>query len=645
MKKHFFAVAIAALAYVAPAVSAADSDPVLMTVDGHDVRVSEFEYLFNKNNSQQLQQQSLDDYLQMFIDYKLKVADAEHAGLQNTPEFLSEFNNFRAELAAPYLRSQQVEDELVQEAYDHRKYDVVVSHIMLQPTDENYKRLDSIRTAIVTGKTTFEEAARTNSIDRASSVRGGYMGYVVPDRFPWAFEKASYDLKPGEISPIVNSGLGYHLVRLEKRTPASGEVLASHILRTTRGKSEEEVAAQKAKIDSLYAVLKSGADFADIASRFSEDPGSARNGGSLNWFGRGAMVAEFDSVAFALKDGEISEPFATSFGYHIIKRFDHNGVPELTDELRKKIIDAMGRDQRANAPEEARLAELMEQKHAALDEAALARVRDIIAENGGYDSTVVATLTQMSLPVASYDGGKIMIADVVAAVPAAQATDAVRAANIVRATAMQALKGAVLDAARDELALTNADYRNLVNEYRDGILLYEISNRNVWEKATADTEGLEKYFKAHAADYKWEAPRFKSFVFFATSDSVLNVAKQYADSLSTAEPAVFTADMRKRFGRDIKVERVIAAKGENAITDYLAFDGEKPALDSASKWKAYAAYKGRIIDAPEEAADVRGAAVTDYQAELDREWVKQLRKRYKVKLNKKVFEKLKSGKM
>ncbi|MDE6527079.1 MAG: hypothetical protein K2L75_07455, partial [Muribaculaceae bacterium] len=188
---------------------------------------------------------------------------------------------------------------------------------------------------------------------------------------------------------------------------------------------------------------------------------------------------------------------------------------------------------------------------------------------------------------------------------------------------------------------TEPVYRNLVNEYHDGILLYEVSNQNVWERATKDREGLEAYFKANADKYKWEQPKFRSYIFFAENDSVLDIAAAYADSLSTDDPTAFVQDMRTRFGRDIKIERVIAAKGENAITDYLGFGADRPE-ESKSKWKAYRAYKGRVIDAPEEAADVRGAAVTDYQNELDRKWVAGLHKKYKVKLNKKVFNNLKA---
>lgn len=644
MKKHIIAALCAAASISASA--AVDSNAVLMTVDGHDVTVGEFEYLYNKNNTQQQTPQSLDDYLQMFINYKLKVADAEHAGLQDSPELMKEFNNFKVELAAPYLRVQAVEDSLVNESYSHRFNDVKVSHIMF-PIEDGYEaKADSVRTLILNGDISFEAAAEKYSYDRRSSVNKGLMGWVVPGRFPWMFEKTSYDTPVGEISEVINSGLGYHIIRTEERVPSRGDVSASHILLMTRNAPDSVKAEAKVRIDSIYTELKNGADFADMAKRFSQDPGSARNGGSLGWFSHGQMVAEFDSVSFALKDGELSEPFATDFGWHIILRHSHRGVPALNEELRKAIVAQMGGDERGTAAADAFVKQAMDAHNAVVDEDALEEIRAIIEANaGGYDSLVIKQLSAMDKVVATFDNGNVSISSVMPNVPYTRVNTVDHAMRLISGMAYSTLRLAVLDYERDNLAKTNADYRNLINEYRDGILLYEISNQKVWDRAAKDTEGLTAYFNANKSKYVWEKPKFKSYIFFASSDSVLTEAVAYADSISPVIPtdaAKFTQDMRKRFGKDIKIERVIAAQGENPITDYLAFNGSKPEADKKSRWAAYAAWNGRILTTPEEPSDVRGAAVTDYQAALEQEWLKQLRKEYKVKVIKKVFKQLKS---
>lgn len=619
---------------------AAPKDPVLMTVNGRGVPVSEFEYLRNKNNSQQQQAQSLDEYVGMFVDYKLKVAAAEAAGIDTTAKFRNEFEQFRNDLARPYLRDASVEEELIEEAYGHTLENVVVSHIMLDATRPDARHLaDSLRQVILDGKTPFEQIARRYSVDRGSNSRGGMMGAVIPGRFPWAFEKASYDTPVHGISEVVNSGFGLHIIRVEKRGPSKGEVEASHILRLTRGLSPEQIEAQKAKIDSIYEVaVQPGADFADLATRFSEDPGSARRGGSLGFFQAGMMVQPFDSIAFALQDGEISKPFRTDFGWHIIHRTGHKGMPSL-EEQRESLKSAIERDERSTLPEEAFVAAFIAKNKGGIDEKNLDKLAAMVPASG-LDSTALAAIRSSKLVAFRLGKTKTAFSEILPAATFNFGDTPEKVREYARDAAKTSLENAAIDMARRNLAEDNAEYRNLVNEYRDGILLYEISNENVWDRAAKDKAGLEEYFRKNADKYKWDAPKFKSIVIFAASDSTLNAALAYADSLSVADPAKFVEDMRLRFGRDVKVERVIAAKGENAITDYLAFGGEKPAAEPAQRWKFYSAYKGRIIDAPEEAADVRGIAVTDYQTALEKAWLENLRKTYKVEINKKVLDTL-----
>lgn len=642
MKKHLFVAFVAASSFFAA--GAQNADDVLMTVDGKKIHVSEFEYLYNKNNSQQLEPQTLDQYLEMFTNYKLKVADAEHAGIQNTPAFVKEFEKFREELSAPYFIDKQCEDSLVNVSFQHRLNEVVVSHIMLPLEPGNAERLDSIRNEILAGNTTFEDAARTFSVDRASAERGGLMGAVTADRFPWPFEDASFTTPIGSISPVINSGFGFHLVRPESAHPTEGEVNASHILLLTRGASPEKVAEQKERIDSLYNVLVAGADFAELAKQYSEDPGSAKNGGSLGWFGRGMMVAEFDSTAFALPDGGLSKPFTTSFGYHIIKRHDSRKPGALDDATRKEILQKMQNDARAQMPTMSQIAKFIAAHKAAGDNEGIEKCIDIIRRNDNrYDSTAIAQLNASGIVIGHCDGKSITIGEALKQVKPVHATSLEAGENQIRTAAITALNNAVMSVERDNLVENNEDYRNLINEYRDGILLYEISNQKVWEKAGKDTEGLDKFFRAHYEKYKWDQPKFKSYVLFANNDSILSEALAFADTLPADRPAEFTAGMRQKFGHDVKVERVVAAKGENAITDYLGFGAPKPTADGKSRWATYAAYKGRILDAPEEASDVRGAAVSDYQTQLEADWIKDLHKKYKVKVNKKVFEQLKKA--
>ncbi|MDE6334650.1 MAG: peptidylprolyl isomerase, partial [Muribaculaceae bacterium] len=552
MKKQFLAVGL--LCGSVLAISARDADPVLMNVAGKDVRLSEFEYLFHKNNSQQVQPQSIDDYVGMFVDYKLKVADAEAAGIDTTAAFINEFTQFRDELSEPYMRDDAVLEAMVRQAYDHMKEELYVSHIML-PADKS-QLMDSLRTAIIDGKATFEDVARKYSIDKPSAKQGGRMGYVVPNRFPWDFEKAAFDTPVGMISPVVNSGFGIHIIRPESRRPARGEVSAAHILRVTRNASDSVKARQKQLIDSIYReVSAEPSTFEDVARRLSEDPGSARNGGSLGWFGPGVMVHEFDSVSFALPVGQISAPFATAFGWHIIKKIDERGIGSL-DDNKDKILKAIENSPRANAPREAYLDEQKKIYKASLYKDNIAKISDIVKPLGErMDSAVMAALSQSTLPLYTVDGVDYTLGEVASTIEPSPSRGVMVLPVEIENIAVSMMNDRVYDIAREKLLDIEPDYRNLVNEYRDGILLFEISNRNVWDRAAKDKAGLEKFFNDHRSDYKWDSPKFKSFVIFASSDSLLGEALKFATDIpADLAPADFAKAMRERFGRDIKVE-------------------------------------------------------------------------------------------
>jgi peptidyl-prolyl cis-trans isomerase SurA len=644
MKKIILSAGIAALAIAA--LSAKKTDQVLMTINGRPVYQSEFEYLYNKNNAQQVQPQTLDEYVQMFVDYKLKVADAEAAGRDTTAAFRKEYNDFRNELAAPYMSDSTVMTKLVADAYSHHSEELNVSHIMIA-APRNHKdiaateaTLDSLRTAIINGTAKWDEVAANYSIDRGSKDRGGAMGWITPGRLPWAFEEAAYNTKVGEISPVINSGYGFHIIRVEQRRPSSGEVQAQHILKLTARKSPADAARAKEQIDSIYNVLLAGADFSDVATRESEDPGSKAKGGMLDWFGRGMMVAQFDSVAFALADGEMSKPVQTAYGYHIVKRLAHRGVQSF-DELRPTIEKQIASDERSQRPVRAKLEQLNKKYNSHLLESGLDQVEKMLNDNGGYDSLLAIKLNASDIAIYEVNGKSTPLSTVMQYARMPKTLPATEASNAIRTFASRSMDETTSNLERENLLTTNADYRNLVNEYRDGILLFDISNEKVWDRANKDKEGLEKYFNDNRDKYTWDKPKFKGYVVFATNDSVGALVRQFCDSINNDKfnPETFAADLRKAFNRDAKVERVIAAQGDNAITDYLAFNGAKPAENS--RWLDCFAFRGRIIDQPEEAADVRGQVTTDYQNALEKEWVEQLRQKYPVKINKKALNKIK----
>lgn len=648
MKKYLLPVA--AIAVIAIAVSAKQkiaSDATLLTVNGKSIPVSEFEYLYNKNNNQQLERQTPEEYLDMFINYKLKVADAEAHGIDTTKAFKDELEQHRVELAKPYLKDQAVEDALVNEIYSHMDRLVDVSHVMLrkgmteQQNDSVKHMLDSIRTLIVTGKESLEDMALKYSIDPQVKRNKGHMGWMKANTYPYTFENVAYATPVGEISQVMETPFGFHIIKVHGFKADPGKINASHILKLTAGLDSLEQQTKKAQIDSIYEIVKVGsaAKFAEVAKIESEDPGSRQNGGQLSWFGIGEMVPEFENVAFALNDGEVSEPFATQFGYHIIMRHAHRGVPLLDDE-RESILRNMWRDDRRDMAKKAKLDAYLKSNKASIETKNFKKINAALKGFASMDSTAYDKVVAMTdVAVAKIGKQRIFASEVAKSMTPDTNMTPQAWMKIFEERTKSSLDAKATEMMTAELPEKYDDYKNILNEYRDGILLFEVSNRNVWDKALADTEGLEKYFQAHRDEYKWEKPHYKGTIIFTTGPAVTEEVKEFLNTYN-GPAASLPAAIKQKFDRRAKAERVLAAEGDNPIVDNVAFGGERPDI-SKSRWSDYFSYEGTILTQPQSAQDVKGLVSTDYQQVLEQEWVKQLREKYPVVVNTKVFEKIK----
>lgn len=568
---HFRNIIVALLSLLATtdmsARKQASGSPVVMTVAGKDVSLDEFEYLYRKNSSQQMEPKTLDEYVDMFVVYKLKVADAEAAGIDTTAAFLNEFRGYRNEITAQYMTDVAMLDSMRQAAMSHYSTNVDVSHIMFPP-DAPRAYVDSVYTSLANGAD-FAATASKLSIDGLSSGRGGRLGFIAAGRYPYTFEDAAYNTPVGGISKPVASHAGIHIIKVNDRRDDIGQIKVRHILKLTRGLDNEGINVKRQAIDSIAALIAAGGDFATIASMETDDPSGRSSGGELAWFGAGVMVPEFENAAFSLDKGSMSGVIESPYGFHIILCEERrSSLPP--DEIATRVNEAMNADGRTN-----------------------------MARNRFFDR-----LRSMRPELASADNE------------------------------------ALAEAAITSLPALNPELGNLINEYRDGMLLYEISNREVWGRPAADTGGLKAFFESNRANYSFDSPRYKGYVIQAISDSLAKAAADYLSAMVDSIPADrFGAALRSRFGSDVRIDRVLAAKGDNAIMDFLIWNGEYPS--PTGRHTAYMPFAGRIINEPEEASDVSAAVATDWQKSLEEAWISRLRATYPVKINRKLLRKVK----
>ena len=592
MKKQIVLALVAMMSVMPFGKAAAQQDEVLMTIDGKPIMASEFLYIYEKNSESTEDKKTMDEYLDLFVNFKLKVAEAEDAGIDTTAAFLKELAGYRSQATPKYLKDEAAIDSLIRMSYDHMSRDRRAAHIAIQcpmNADDSTvaatrERINTIRQRVTTGipvkkgkKTVctpedFFAVAQEVSEDPGLKETNGELGWITPFRYVYSFEQAVYNTPVGEISEVFRSPFGWHIAWVEEERPHT-EVRASHIMKMVQNGDTAAGKVAKAQLDSIYALLKNGADFAEMASANSDDKGSAIRGGDLNWFGRGMMVKPFEDAVFSLADGEMSEPFESRFGWHIAKVTGHRDMQPI-DSLYAKIAKNVQRDERGKEADK---------------------------------SFIRKTKAEYNLPDTMSDADVRAVAD-------------------------------------QHLEEKYPDLRHLVQEYHDGILLFDISLEKVWNKAAKDTEGLARYFAAHKKDYTWDAPRYKGYVIYAKDKASATQAKSI---IKNAHPDSVMSYINTRINTDsvkyVKVEHGLWKKGQNAAADKYGFK-DKAAEYTPSEDMPIVVVVGKVLKAPEVYTDERGKVTSAYQDELEKAWIEELRAKHTVEIHYDVLEKLKSKK-
>ncbi len=663
--KRFFVSALACVAALTMSAQDVADTRVLLTIDGEPSTVEEFMYIYQKNNREtQIDQKSIAEYLDLFINFKLKVHAAEEAGMDTTAKFKQELANYRKQAVPKYMVDKEAEEAALQKAYGRMLWDRKVRHIAIQcppnATAEEEaaarEKIERARVRVTTGLPVkvgkgkkakmkpgvvedFKIVAAEMSEDPSVAQNDGLVGWVTPFRYVYPFEEAAYNTEVGGISEVFRSPFGFHILKVEEEAPHR-EVHAAHIMKMTPRDNSEMAVRAKEQIDSLYTVVTNGANFAATAIAESDDRGSAQQGGDLRWFGRGMMVPEFENVVFEMtQDSSISEPVKSMYGWHIIQFLGAKGTPDLAD-IREDVMKNVRRSEYRQEIENAFVDKLKAEYAFAENAEALAPFFALAAQYGLTDSAFQAEAQAWGETLFTFADKVYTQKDFATYLQENFFSQQTNPKALIDEKYGYFVARELRAHENQNLENKYPELRNLMTEYHDGILLFDISLQEVWDKASLDTAGLINFFNEHKSEYTWDEPRFKGYVCYCKDKATAKAAKRI---IKSANPDSVASYLNTQLNIDsvqyIKFEKGLWKKGMNAAVDKYGFKNKKAEYTPEEELPVVFTY-GKKLKGAEEYTDERGKVTSAYQDYLEKEWVKALRAKYEVVVNQEVLESL-----
>lgn len=621
---------------------------ILLEVDGNKIQAGEFLRMYNKS-AEQDKSLKVDDYLQQFIVFKLKVADALRAGIDTARAFKNELNGYRNQLAGNYLTDDDTKENLLRKAYQRSLTEINAWHILIamsqdaSPADtmKAWKKAVDVRERIIKGEP-FESVARGTSDDKSVKINGGNLGYFSVFQMIMPFEDAAYALKLNTISMPVRTPYGYHIIKVTGKRPSRGKVKVAHIMKAVPpGADDKETKDAEEAINSIYKMLQQGASFSDIARKYSDHKSSAVKGGELDWFGAGDIISEFAEAAFALTDtGSYSKPVHTLYGWHIIKllgkkapgtfeeskSFLESKINQsyLNSVSRKSFVDKLKKEYKFQINQDAyrwfvaNTDTLISRGLKKYDRASLPAGKLYSFANQSFTTNDFADYIETRGPVIVTKDSSIFIKRMLDL----QVTD-----HII------SYENSILEKKYPE-------FRYLMNEFHDGMLLFEISNRIVWKRVSTDSVGLQNYYEANKNN--WLSKRNIEGEIFTIKDQ--QGGKLLQTSLNKFSGSDDLDDrMNKKFNKAdtlLLIKHGKWVKGDSEEIDKTEWtEGFHSISDSGFPAVLY--IKKVSEPAPMKLKEIEGDVMTGYQTFLEKEWVSQLNKKYQVKIDDQVFQEVK----
>ncbi len=617
-------------------IQAQDKKDVLMTVNGKPVTVGEFEYMYTKNLNlvKDPAQKDVDNYRKLFINYKLELADAHSKGLDTLPSFRSEYKRYRDELARKYLSDKKVTEKLVREAYKRMKTDVNVAHIMVMlpqdalPADtlKAWRKIQKIYKALKRGQN-FNMLAKRFSEDPSAGENEGNLGWINVLQTVYPFETAAYNTPAGKFSKPFRTKYGYHIVYVKTKRPAVYRVQVKQIM-IVKGKNPE---AAKAKIFDIYKKIKQGeATFEDMAKHFSDDKQSAKAGGLLPPFGLRQKIPAFEEHAFALKKpDEISEPFETEKAWHILKLKQRIPVPPFRN-IKRQLERQIERDSRSQTGKKLLLKRLKKQIPVTEKgdwHKVLPYIDDKFFEKRWHFPKQFKEKNKVLFVI--NNDKQVTYGDFMIWLYRHQRYNK----NLAKYKKQEIKRlydrfkdERLMQYYKDNLEKFNAEFARTAKEYYEGLLLFRYKSDNIWDKAMKDTLGLENYYRTHKEQYR-TPPRYKAF-YAETKDK--STAKKLLKAL---KKGASLTELEKIAGKQALVKTSIRDGKPEKIKPEMVKEGDKYVI------------RGIIDRVPSRIPsldEIRGRVLGDYQQYLEKQLLEKLRRQYRVKINEKVWKKVRN---
>jgi peptidyl-prolyl cis-trans isomerase SurA len=613
-----------------------DQDDVLLRVDGTSVMSSEFLRVYNKNLDlvKDESQKDIDGYLKLFTEYQLKLKEARRLKLDEDKKYQREFLGYKKQLTKNYLSENKVTAALVREAYDRSNIDIKASHILVR-LDESatdtitaYNEVLALRQRVLNEGFDVVKAEMHNG----STIFLEDLGYFSAFKMVYDFETAAYNTPKGELSMPFRTQFGYHVVNIIEKRQSRGTITVAHIMVSL--KQKDSLLDPEKRIAEIYKKRNQGESFESLAKQFSDDKSSAKNGGELSAFKSGQLSSTvFEDVAFGLKsDGDVSVPFKSEYGWHIVKRIDLKPIQEFED-LEADFESRVKRDSRSKLINTAMVQELKKRYEISYNPEARAYFESLITNAFFARSWKLPEEFQKDKTLFSIKDRLFTYNEFGSHLMASQS--AYNGKNIAASVVIKKefdvfFEKSILQFREDNLELENKDFANILKEYRDGLLLFELMEKEVWNKASKDTLGLEAYYSKHKANYQWE-------------DRVEVVMASSADESNMKS-------ILKMMKRDKPEEEITIALNtedkQNVIFTKGTFDTGDSKLPPDFEIKkgiskVYAhneAFHVMDIKAVLPAGiktleEAKGNVINDYQAEIETNWLEALHERFKVEVN------------